>query len=676
MLSNHRQPHWRGYVTRTGNVAPAGISSKDLAVGSIGFFPVENKGGDTKSVSVINAQQTPYFKIGFGMPKSESMKYLHGNVGGTMFTDMIPAKGIKSLKVQKAKRLNGGSRGEIWTIGYDGIDASRSLTAYQGYDEKIIRVEMRGNPIAKAFGQYKQEFEFFLEKGCIPPSCTGICESCTDEEKKAIDANWLADQFIKQFNSYRLYGKHINDFVKVTKLRKSCPSQPAKTVACKSFIVTVPCDEGDATSLGRVQAQYPGFVVTLKSHSNSSKESVYEMWRTVEQGSPSNLLLKSISVPNCANACPVGYTKTSEAKVFSIVVPCGAVPNPVPGQISSTKIASTIIADTYEVITQLSTLESDVLTANPDCSLVKEIGVKQDICTSGEVSYSWVACKEAYKAAKDWRITLQDLVCEGCENVYSDRLADLQKKYPGLVISIESEGDCVHTYKTTTVSACEGEGCGEDVNLQAPKPEPFDRFMYWTEATEDLLTCPDCTTPAEVEPPCEAVGLKFETAVFNKLSNECAYGSFQWSQADVEPVMLNISIHSHSYTQSICEKDVKNLVRKVQEIAYERGQGSAVRELEYGWFSWYYTGFGFERDPVARQILGTVAVAQPDEFYDEIQLTYRASQHGEFITNYHSDTHEVMYRIYVKEGTGGAIVDKLNALVASLNNPEVPIVAY
>ena len=66
MQSNYRQPHWRGFVSNTGLIAPANVSSKDLPAQSIGFFPISKTGGDPKSVTSINPASHPLFKIGFG----------------------------------------------------------------------------------------------------------------------------------------------------------------------------------------------------------------------------------------------------------------------------------------------------------------------------------------------------------------------------------------------------------------------------------------------------------------------------------------------------------------------------------------------------------------------------------------------------------------------------------
>ena len=674
MQSNYRQPHWRGFVSNTGLIAPANVSSKDLPAQSIGFFPISKTGGDPKSVTSINPASHPLFKIGFGKAPFAAQKAKLTFSDKTPFlTTAISKKSILNWKGYKAKKLNGGSTGEVWTVGYDGVNADKTLKAPADFSDAIITVQAWGTPIYKATGTYTQEVSIYLNKGCIDPVYQSLGSIGTPVDYENASANALADDYIKQWKKYKFLGTSlpVDRFVKVSKLRLTNPAQAAKTVACRKYAVVVTCDEGDGTSLGRVQAQYPGYKVVLESHNNATKQTTYTMWRTVAQSTPAALSLSDVVVADCAGACPSGYTSVAAANLFQVRIATGATVAALTGEISRVKVSTAPDVEVYHILaatsTSLATAITNVgATGAPEITLV---GVRSQICNlTTSLSFSWSQVDEAFKASKEYKLTLMDKDCKG---TYNNRLAEVQAKYPYLTIAEEASTECMTVYSTTVLSECTTEGCGEDAVFTIEAPAPFERGMNWEEFNGTVITTPDCTDPAETTPICEAVGLRFEAASFNRFTDECSYGYFAWDQSDVDPVMIKVTVQKHDHTLSLCDSTFEFPVTKVREIEYEKGTGQMVREIETRWFDYYEYGQAFRVDPIDRALYGLTAIAKPEFYYDEYQLTVKEDASGEYISQYKNESASIMYRMFFREGTGKAFETVINSYIAGLKDTDL-----
>lgn len=658
-LGSHNQPHWRGVVTNTGNVAGAGLSSKDLAEQQVGIFPVKPTGGDPKSVATANFAIHPFIKIGYGNAKFEGQEQ-KGTFAdlSNWSTQVIYGKNIKSWKGVKAKRLpEGGTRGEIWTMGYDGVDASLSLKAALSWNQVIVRVHFFGTPIAKAFGQNRIMREYILDKGCIP-------ESCTDAN---VSADYLANNFLEQYNKDQYYKKYFKDFAKAYKTKITNPATSAPSVACNRYEVTVPCDEGDGAALGRIQSQYVGYKVERVAKAGMS--STYSMWRTVAQGAPSAISLADVVVTNCADACPSGFTKTAKANVYQIVVNAGVTVPAVTGETSRTKNSAQPERDTYVIYTAtttaLATVQADVTAGNP---IITFSGVAQSICTqTTPTTYAWAVAQTAVKGSKQWKITLADANCLG---TYTDKLTALQLAYPYLVVAVATNGAaaCATTFTTTTYSDCSTLDCGETGIFDVKAPDPYERHTVWEEYKEPVAA-PDCSEPTPVDPECAAVGIRFESNSWRRDTNELSYGYFPYDPSDQEAVKLLITVHSHDYTTSLCDVSTDFHVKKIQSVSFEGGTGSMVREKEK-WFK-HYEMRDWDFDPNNREIFGMVAIAKAHKYYDEYQLTVNHSTTGEFISSNSSNNYQITYSFFVEEGKGKAFETAMNAYIASVGSPEL-----
>ena len=678
MVGSFKQPHWRGFVTNTGAIAPAGISSKDIPAQTIGFIPIKLTGGDPKTVTSLNAQTHPLFKIVYGKAPFAAQKAKATFSDKKPFeTPLISKNSITNWEGFKAKKLKGGSTGEVWTVGYDGINADKTLKAPKDWSEAIVSVQMWGTPVAKATGTYTQEVSIFIDKGCIEKQYVPLDQIGDEITYANASANALADDFMKKWNEYKFLGTSIpvSRLVKASKLRLTNPAQTAKTVACRKYAVTVVCDEGDGTALGRVQAQYRGYKVILESRNNATKESTYTMWRTVAQSTPATLSITNATVTDCAGTCPTGYTKVNAANLFEVRVPAGVtVPvindgggTPVSVEISRTKVAANTMEDVYHIVVPTTTTLTIVNTqlsavVNAQISLV---GERSSICNlTTAQTYSWVQVDSAYRATKDYSLTL---MLKDCKGTFASRLAEVQAKYPYLTITEEEIGTCMAVYKTSVLSECTTEECKEEAIFTIEAPAPFERGMNWEEFT-DVVTTPDCTTPTAPAAVCEAVGLRFEAASFNRYTDECSYGYFMWDASDVDPVMIKVTVQKHDHTLALCDSKFDFPVTKVKEIEYEKGYGAAVREIENRWFNFYEYFTAFKVDPVDRALYGLTAIAKPEFYYDEYRLTFNEHQGGShpFGNTYVTDS--IGLRMFFKEGTGKAFENVINGYVAGISD--------
>ena len=165
--------------------------------------------------------------------------------------------------------------------------------------------------------------------------------------------------------------------------------------------------------------------------------------------------------------------------------------------------------------------------------------------------------------------------------------------------------------------------------------------------------------------------MRFEAASFNRFTDECSYGYFAWDQSDVDPVMIKVTVQKHDHTLSLCDSSFEFPVTKVREIEYEKGTGQMVREIETRWFDYYEYGQAFRVDPIDRALYGLTAIAKPEFYYDEYQLTVKEDASGEYISQYKNESASIMYRMFFREGTGKAFETVINSYIAGLKDTDL-----
>ncbi len=271
-------------------------------------------------------------------------------------------------------------------------------------------------------------------------------------------------------------------------------------------------------------------------------------------------------------------------------------------------------------------------------------------------------------APKQWILTLEDTVCG------TSRLAELQAAYPELVVAeIGTPGDCARAYTTTNYSdPFIDDECAVE-NYVYHRPDAFFSGANWVAFVATPAVTPVCTTE-EVESPCVAAGIKFETAAFVNHTSECLYGYYHYDLSDVDPVYMEITAHSkvNDFTASPCDQTSK-IVTKLRETKFATGSGGLIREAEYT------TNLQYSKarstNEARNQAYGLGFTSKPELWYDTYKLTVERneSQHG--ITGRSGDKQRTTYVFAFPVGKGKSFENLINGYILSLDNEElVPVI--
>jgi hypothetical protein len=291
-------------VTNNPALLSSGFSTDALAIGQIGIFLYDSK-KDQVSVNPPNFSTTKAIQIIQGTPE------LPGNLLAAVANQSDRSKPIKGKKIlswsgRKAER----GQNQIVTIGYDGVDATKTLTA-KCEESKEVFIKLSGGPIDEIFHTegkgYVRQYSLF----------SGCCDDCGDD-CAAVSAENLADDLVKQINTDPIYslGTRTGNKLIVAKKVSSAAAPVADTLG-EEYTLTV-ADEGDDIALGRVQSFYPGKVIRRKSRAGVL--SVYAFVQAASLGAPADFSNAGVSIISDCPACPSGYTAVSNTFVYQLNV--------------------------------------------------------------------------------------------------------------------------------------------------------------------------------------------------------------------------------------------------------------------------------------------------------------------------------------------------------------------
>lgn len=626
---------------------PTPLSSgvfKDLAPEQIGLFAISELG----EISVATGSEDTKMQFAQGIAPFQAQGKTYG--GGFSnaprkspefkATDIVDFKGVKASKEHK---------GQIVAIGYDGVDASKTLTAMLDSKDLRIKVRLWGNLINKITGNRKDlETYFYINKGCL-----GGCDiNATVAPEKIADS--LIDSMEKSVLSYGYKFKDLVSFKKIVKYAVD-PTAPTDLQQFHKFQVSI-CDDGSSSALGLIQAQYPTLPVTKVDRLGSI--STYEVW-TQDTGSvgagfttvtPSAVSLSARTVAEC-EVCPSGSTKVNSVKAYELKGAIGISAPTIPSAVSTTLVGSTITEKTYIVVMADTAVDSTVISeASNDGYTARLLSTTRDICNFPATTYSWAVKGVATKATKKWKITLADTSCG------SDRLAELQANYPGYTVAIDSNGTCSHTYSIITYSEPIEPDCYAD-SYQFKKPLAFDG-INWVEFTTTLTT-PDCSTTTETVP-CVAAGVILESKIEEilKIDNN-TYSYYGYDPDRIDPVHIEISVQSLDPSSNLCEEPTYPIT-KLQSIVMPRGEGRWVISRELGQL--HHELKRRSLNPILNQKFGYEFVAKDGKFYDEYQIKFKTSYKDGGWSN--NTTNEFLISFYFEEGQGKNFETLINGLIA------------
>lgn len=651
------QAFYRVFVSNSAATLTSGTTD-DLAIEQFGVFKKDGTTG-TQPAAVSEFDYTsPRVFIATGTPSSPAQ----GSPYTTQRQDFnytstaeFSAKDILAWRGVKAKA---GSATQLVTLGYNGMDASAKMSLNAKLDNSplVVKMILRGEPIRRYYNNYEITRTYQIDKGL----CTASC-NCFDPCGK-VPAGLVADKLIEAVKRDKWMGIAVDKFVKVNKL-ESCVTDTCDApvlTAYKKYNISI-CDDG-ATTLGKLQAAYPGKKISKKSRSGAI--STYEMdFQLASDTAPSGFVLTGgVVIPQC-DTCPSGYTSTAAAKVVEVKYLKGATPATVGSTVSRVLTATTEVHDIYLYVLATSVSDGTIASAFAGVEY-NNLGVKNQICSStSSLAYYWTPAETCNKTTRDYIITLGDTVCG------ANRLASLQASYPNDVVAIEATGTCVHTYKLTTDSNCIApEDCGKLELYTYPTPIPFEG-KAWQVFTGATQTDPSCTVT--VPDPCKTccvAGVSFEGAAFTSDYKECTFGWYNWQPQDTLPVEIQVSIQHMDYTGSLCD-ETPSYMTVLRETTLEKGT-SGILVQAYERASLAYQNLYWNPNPHLNDAFGFSVIARPDFLYDSYFLSIKKDhrQQNAYIL---ADQNVMTYAFYVPTGTGANLENMINKLVLSTGNPSL-----
>lgn len=625
------RPYKQFYVATTGDILSSGTTT-DLGIGQLGFFNPVNWQATTAPnfptvQSIVIAQGTPELQLAEGEMQSDvSFK-----------SKPIFGKNIQGARVVKAQK----PQQRIISVGFDGVDNSKTLTAKPG-DTLTVYLTLTGQPISRFYTDD--------QKGLIVPLTVGTpCpDECSDNCGDTVPANTLADNIIKSFNDYRIYGNQkLSDYVKVEKLVDCNTPSGFTTQSYTKWCLTI-CDDGTNTALGKVQAQYPGLKVTRKSRLESL--STYELEDATGDGAPANYVNESTSVvPNCSS-CPSGYTFVPEYSVFEIIRDGNVTANTIDSAYSGLIIAGSVVKLSTDGGRSIFTVfvNGTTLTAQAT-DIVSLVATRQGLCTlDSGVETSWESCGTCTKAEKAWQISLKDTPCG------VSRLADLQAAYAGIgtVTVIENDSDfCTRLYKLVTLSDNYCPDCDSPLYqwLTPPSFEGND----WTPVITTDGPGTDCVA-----------GVRFTSAFYMPERDACTFDGIPYYS---DPLYIEVSTFDPEQTDICSDEPGWAPVTLLQEIKFPKGYGNFISALEK--LDKYYKNVFYNADPVVRKYRGWEWNTEFKGYYDEIVLNYSVNIGGTFGSQVRTEYYEDHYFIPQTESS-----EFLNTLNSFLSTVDVPLV--
>jgi hypothetical protein len=644
-MGNHNQSFRDVFVTNNPALLTSGDSTH-LAVGQLGIFNYDPK-KDRLAVATPNLQVNKAIQLIIGTPPVPT------NLLGAVADQSKVSKPIKGKKILSwSGRAAQRGQTQIIAVGYDGFDQTKTLTA-QCEQSKDVFVKLTGGPIDQAFHTEGRGLvrQYSIFSGC--------CDDCGND-CAFTSAEAMADDLINQINNdpilslgsatntpYTPGNIPTNKLIRARKIVGAAAPSPDATGT--QYLLAV-CDNGDDTSLGAVQSQYPGVIVTRISRTGST--STYQIVLPSASAAPASFNDSGLPIINDCPTCPTGYTLVASQFAAKITRQdagdAGALTTlksnySITGLETASRLTYQFGQSTYIVTT---TAEISAPFAGTD--FLQQLGVTRNSCVlttpsliAWAVGQTWIAFNRTFS------ITLEDNVCG------TSRLAELQAAYPDLTIVDNGAGTgtaCVHNFSTVIVSAFAAPGCPADAAQWTP-PDAYNGILW---------------TPAPLTETNTVVGVLVESAYVDLITNECAYMFWRY---DAEPIFIEVSQHDQDYNgkPTICAGDWA--VTEIQPVALPIGVGSQVRDVEI-----YYKGYErkyWDINPIVRQYQDSIVIADPLQYYDQYTIGFEFDYHEFWFSEKFTDSYRA--EVYFPEGTGKQFQEAINAYVASIGIDLEPV---
>jgi hypothetical protein len=613
--------------------------SDALAIGQIGIFIYDVK-KDQVAVFPPNYATTKTIQIIQGTPE------LPGNLLGAVANASDRSKPIKGKKITGwSGRAAERGQNQIVALGYAGDgDLTKNITALCE-QSKTVFIKLSGGPIDEIFHTegkgYVKQFNVF----------SGCCDDCGDD-CAAVSAEAIADQLVDQINNDAIMSlgtRTGNKLIRAKKVTGDVAPDPDDT--CQEYLLSI-CDNGDDTSLGLVQSQSPGIVITRKDRFDST--SVYAQVIPTDDPAPADFSNEGLVLINDCGVCPSGAGYVSVGAGFAYKVnradagDAGALTTlktdygieaSAPAEVAN-RVIFQFGQSTYIIVSETE------ISAAVGTDVIEFLGETRNSCIlETPTLVEWTLGDEYNRFAKTYTISLRDNVCG------VSRLEELQAAYPDLVISQASAGDCVRVFTTEVLSNCVPPNCPADAPTWIA-PDAFQGIQWKADTTTGTAT---------------NVGVIIESAFVDRVTGECAFDYWRY---DAEPIFIEVSQHSQDYNDkpTVCADEWPTTV--IQEAKLPIGVGSRVREEE-NFFKGYRREYR-DPNPIVRELQNSILQTDPNKFYDQYTLAFDFDYHQPWFSEKYTDSYRL--EIYFPEGQGKEYEGAINSYVASVGIDLDPVV--
>lgn len=644
------RPYERHMVTNIPTLLPTGLTLADLGVGQIGIFDAKTN----RSVEAPTYQNNKTIYIAQGTPDRSNFPEGAGVPNIYRKTHPIQGKKLIGLRAKKANR----GQNEIVVLGNTGIPGdTKTLSAKPG-ETFYYWVRLTGDPI---FNLNPDQSKGFIIQGAVQMPCVDECvDSCGTVDCKTIVDLVVADYATKLMPG----GQKVSKYSVATPILNCDSSADVTLVPFYKHSITIPSC-GKNGSLGSVQAQSPGFVIT-----NEGTVDGFTTYSTVAADClvPSAFVLSAGTIiPNC-DTCPDGFTSSAaqiqfELKFAGNTVTTGAIDTLLTTLTPTTAIVqydTLVNVTTYTVNVEDTTATvADVealLSGNANFldGSVQFVGNVAAFCTADSpVSYDWdnETCDTVFcnKAEVQFEIFLKDSICG------TSLITELQAAYSGIgtVTEISADSNCGHKYTLDTLSAnCVEAGCAPE-SIQFPNVPDFNGTPW---IAVPLAQPEDCYC-----------GIQFTSPYVARKTKEATFDQFAY-QTDF--VHTEVSSHNPDWRSTdLCEQDP--IATRVQSGSYPNGDGQAVARLEKQ--DRMYEMDYFYMSPVLREAFDFYFETDFNRFYDMVAVEYEF-QYSSDAGFGQTDSDRYVQYFWLPETQAGNLIAALNTYAASANINVDPIV--
>ena len=666
MSVNQLRPFERHMVSNISTLLAAGQPLSALGVGQIGIFDGKTNLSVTAPTYQVNR------KIYFVQGTPDRSQYPEGAGVPNIYrkTHVIDGKKIKKLYGKSASQ----GRGEIVTLGYNGANPALTLSAKPG-DTFYYYVRLTGEPI---FNLNPDRAKGVIIEGAVQMPCPSDCaDNCT-----TVDCNTIVNGIINDWNGildpntglivggkFLPGGQRASQYVTISPLVQCTPNVNLTVIPFLQYCLTVP-DDGSQSSLGLVQAQFPGDLI-----SRTDREGIFSTYCFVEASgstAPASYVQAAGTViPNCTTCPPTG-TYNAPLAVFEATFTSATQATNIDNALAAydPTVVTVLQTDpltgvtTYSITVLAGTTQAQVATAIHSVTgyiAVSFVGTSAASCTLTGSTYPWSTPTDFCNAVQvQFTITVGD---SACSSNGSDVLTALQAAYATLgtaygavsgTVALTQSGTCANTFTLTTYSNnCVPVGCATDA-VQFPLI-PAWNGQAWTPVAL-----------AEGTAPC-VCGIEFRSNFTPRLENECTFGYFV---RQYDWVHIEVSSHNPDWRSTdLCEVDP--IATRIQNGAYPNGDGSMVVRLEkadrmYDMDYWYLA-------PNLREAFDFYFEAKFDLYYDMVGIEFEYEyESNEFFGRYDHDRY-IQY-FWLPTTQAGNLITALNTYAASAAVNVEPIV--